>query len=384
MKNLSNSCVPLTRFFFVLTAVSSRVCTALRVPSVFSDNVVLQTNAQYGTRAFLNGYSEPGERITINLSGSDSGSYVVFADNDGEWGVMLNPHGPSTKPFTITISGEHNEHITIANATFGDVFLCAGDGDMADEMNSIVNASNEIADASNFPQIYLFASTSAGSPTQQENITGQWVPASPKNVQSFSALCYLTARNIASRGFTTGDTRVSFADRPIGLVLVADRDASIAAWVPPTVALHCAANREEPLSKDIRVQELEGPRGSSHHDAETSQLWNGLIYPLKSLSIRGVLFSHGTADVFLNTTNCRLHVFETPVGVRQSNVFALWCCSNIHCLTNRWVLLCGTYSSMERSYANGRLWIQLCAAGIGIWWDFRKCAELWARLRSLW
>lgn len=87
-----------------------------------------EQNAQYGTRAFLNGFAAPGERIAIDLTGSVAGAYVVFADDDGEWGVMLNPHAPSTKPFTITISGAQGEIIVIQNATYGDVFLCAGDG----------------------------------------------------------------------------------------------------------------------------------------------------------------------------------------------------------------------------------------------------------------
>ena len=39
--------------------------SALTVPNIFSNGMILQTNSQYGARAFVYGYAQPGEQITL-------------------------------------------------------------------------------------------------------------------------------------------------------------------------------------------------------------------------------------------------------------------------------------------------------------------------------
>ena len=38
---------------------------AVRMPRWFSDNMVLQTNAEYGARSFLSGRANPGEEARV-------------------------------------------------------------------------------------------------------------------------------------------------------------------------------------------------------------------------------------------------------------------------------------------------------------------------------
>ena len=44
---------------------------AVRMPGIFGDGMVLQTNTEYGARAFLYGLADPGEKVTV-LEGTRS------------------------------------------------------------------------------------------------------------------------------------------------------------------------------------------------------------------------------------------------------------------------------------------------------------------------
>jgi hypothetical protein len=41
----------------------------VQMPAHFGDEMVLQTNAEYGARAFLNGFADPGETVTVFNNG---------------------------------------------------------------------------------------------------------------------------------------------------------------------------------------------------------------------------------------------------------------------------------------------------------------------------
>ena len=52
-------------FALVPALVSAR--QPLRMPRWFGDNLVLQTNSEYGSRSFLNGLAEPFEHIGVTI-----------------------------------------------------------------------------------------------------------------------------------------------------------------------------------------------------------------------------------------------------------------------------------------------------------------------------
>ena len=72
-----------------LAALAACASSTVSMPSTFTDGLILQTNNEYGTRGFLNGFAAPFEKVAI----SGSGSYAVTADAEGAWSVMINPHG---------------------------------------------------------------------------------------------------------------------------------------------------------------------------------------------------------------------------------------------------------------------------------------------------
>lgn len=102
---------------------------AVWMPAVFSDNMVLQQQAQYDQRPFFFGTASPGEVIVLNrtleIGGGDFQSYSVVADSSGNWIAQLNcDNNPANFLFTIAGSSDGFARMTaIHNVTYGDVYV---------------------------------------------------------------------------------------------------------------------------------------------------------------------------------------------------------------------------------------------------------------------
>ena len=109
----------------LLALVLAPAGAVVTLPVWFSDGMVLQTNEEYGARAFLAGRAAVNEWITVAIP--PLGNYTVQADASGLWEVMLDPFSDFTYPtFSVTVTGDDGVPHTANNVTMGDVFLCAG------------------------------------------------------------------------------------------------------------------------------------------------------------------------------------------------------------------------------------------------------------------
>ncbi len=66
----------------MLTACSLTAFANVKMPAIFSDNMVLQR----GMRIPVWGWAEPGEKVTVTLGDA---SAAATADKDGNWRVEL-------------------------------------------------------------------------------------------------------------------------------------------------------------------------------------------------------------------------------------------------------------------------------------------------------
>ena len=55
----------INRLDIILIFLCDAALGAVRMPRWFSDNMVLQTNAEYGARSFLSGRANPGEEARV-------------------------------------------------------------------------------------------------------------------------------------------------------------------------------------------------------------------------------------------------------------------------------------------------------------------------------
>jgi len=115
-------------FILSIFAIFSIVKSTLILPQIFSDNCVLQTNAEYGARSSIYGYSDPQELITVYLRSSTtkgivSGPYNITSDKEGSWQVTLNPLGEAMAAFDIVVLTNSGESFIASSCVAGDVYI---------------------------------------------------------------------------------------------------------------------------------------------------------------------------------------------------------------------------------------------------------------------
>ena len=114
------------RLFVVLVvlAVSSVVrSAAVKLPSIFSDNMMLQQ----ATSVKIFGMAEAGEKITVKASwGAENRATAAV---DGKWELYLDTPAASTVPQSLEIKGESCTE-RIENDLIGEVWLCTGQSNM--------------------------------------------------------------------------------------------------------------------------------------------------------------------------------------------------------------------------------------------------------------
>ncbi|MGM9478394.1 sialate O-acetylesterase [Pedobacter sp. GSP4] len=194
-----------TSIFIALLIFSSQLLQAkVILPSVFSDNMVLQQK----TNAAIWGKTDPGKAVKITVSWNKI-NYGAIADASGNWKIKVAT--PSFGgPYTVTISD--GETLVLNNVLIGDVWVCSGQSNMEMPLagwGKILNYEKEIAEAK-FPSIRLLQAEHITSnvPLNNAKVTnGGWQECNPKYIAEFSSTAYFFAREIYEK------TKI-----PIGLI----------------------------------------------------------------------------------------------------------------------------------------------------------------------
>lgn len=154
-----------------------------------------------------------------------------------------------------------------------------------------LNATEDIKDAVNYPFFRLFTVAQHPSPEQElKTVTGNWSVLTPDNVASFSAVCYLTAREIS---------KLYTSNRTVGLIQSAWGGTRVEAWMSKEALASCT---DKPL-----------PGGSVQNQA--SSLWNGMIAPLVGVTVRAALWYQGEANAEgHNSTSYYSCMFNSMIG----------------------------------------------------------------------
>ena len=257
----------------------------VQMPAWISDNMVLQTNHEYGTRSRLNGLADPGEAVTVVDCGV---TYHVTADAAGEWVVVLTPCYATTER-NLTISGSAaNDTTTIQGVLEGEVYFCSGQSNMAFPMQYSLNNSRDIAALNDSTyKNFRFFTAPAGfandGPHFDVDKTGpclahpcsQWVTrdeaASTDYISAFSAVCFLSARDVA---------RIHTGSRPVGMVAASVGGTRIEAWMPSEAFDMCPGY----------------PVPAEGGGQNKSVLYNNMVYPFRYMSVRAVLWYQGESN----------------------------------------------------------------------------------------
>lgn len=110
-------------FSAILLAAALLADAKVKMPAVFSDNMVLQRE----TQAALWGTATPGAKVTVKASWTKSTVSTTASSEDGKW--FLRVQTPQAGgPYTITVSD--GDKLTFSNVLIGEVWFCSGQSNM--------------------------------------------------------------------------------------------------------------------------------------------------------------------------------------------------------------------------------------------------------------
>jgi sialate O-acetylesterase len=192
-------------FFFVLPTFG------LRLPRIFSDNMVLQREQPLK----IWGWGNPGETIKINFNGQN---VQAKTSRSGTWTLTLKAmtHGG---PYEMKLTGKSGE-LTLKNILIGDVWLGSGQSNMEWILQNTTDAGKEIAVA-NYPKIRLFTVEKDMSFKAKDDLkSGEWLECTSVNAADFSAVAYYFGKTLNKK-----------LDVPIGLINSSWGGTKVEPWI---------------------------------------------------------------------------------------------------------------------------------------------------------
>jgi sialate O-acetylesterase len=169
-----------------LLAPWDRAWADVKPNALFSEGAVLQQ----GVPIPIWGTADTGEKVTVRLDGQEASA---TAGKDGSWMVRLPAHAAGG-PFVMTIAG--NNTLTIGNVMVGEVWICAGQSNMAYGLDKADNAAAEIPTAQ-YPLLRTFAVRTKGYARPQATLAGSgWVECSRQTAGTFTAVGYFFGRDL--------------------------------------------------------------------------------------------------------------------------------------------------------------------------------------------
>ena len=253
----------------VFCAVQLQLRAEVVLPRVIGSNMVLQR----GKILPIWGTAAAGEQVSVRF-GKQLKNAV--ADAQGNWKVLLDPLTVSDKPEVMVITGSNT--IMLKNILVGEVWICSGQSNMADEMrkNSKVrkpdsldkNSPVDELDRPANPDIRIFWTNQKNLKTQG-NYLAQWNIAQDSALRSFSAAGYFFAKKLNQELHV-----------PVGMICSAISGSAIEPWTPENAYEDIAYFKHNGISAK--------PTGKFYHT---------MIEPLAPFAISGFLWYQGEANM---------------------------------------------------------------------------------------
>ena len=281
----------------------------VRLPAIFSDNMVLQQNM----RVPVWGWASPGETVTVTFA-KDTARTV--ADAKGAWQVKLGVLKPKGAADVLVVAGRNT--LVLSNVLVGEVWLCSGQSNMQFPVRQVRDADKELPDAQQYARIRLATVKNVTAVQPQQDAPVAWQICDSNTVAHFSAVGYFFGRELhkhlrvpvglinSSWGGTPAESWTSremlnnldfLTDRLASADLALQRYSpavasqewltAMAAWKTNAAALKLAAKQPP------RQPQVWDPYRSPW---QPCSLFNAMINPLIPYAFRGVIWYQGEAN----------------------------------------------------------------------------------------
>jgi len=290
----------------------------VRLPSIFTDHMVLQRNLP----VIVRGSADAGETVAVTFRGETRGA---VSDKFGRWQITLQP-GTAGGPFVMEIHGKNS--IRLSDVLVGDVWVASGQSNMEFPMSVVANATEELK-AADLPNIRLLHVNLGTSPFPLEDVsTGGWDVCSPKTAVNFSAVAFFFAKEVQQDqnvpigiiGATIGGTAAEAWTSMRALSADASLMPAFANWA------HFMENEsrsipekqfENQTKSEAKAQGKPEPQFPYHPDYLTlgnpSVLYNAMIAPLTRFPIRGVIWYQGESNTPPEQAPVYANLFQTLI-----------------------------------------------------------------------
>ena len=316
-------------------AFASLAAADLRLPSVFSDHMVLQREKPVA----IWGWADADEEVSVEFAGQKK---TAQADATGRWSLRLDPLTASAESRKLIATGKDGRKAEISDVLVGDVWLGSGQSNMAMTVNRSKDFEQEKT-AATFPLIRHFKEESAGAATAQTQSKGKWLACTPDNVGGFSATLYFFGREVHRE-----------IGVPIGLINTSVGGTPIEAWIAPEVqetkpALKAALEAQSAATPKIDPEKAKAdyaaelkkfkaakakavaegtkaprpPRNAaevSERKGTYGQLFNGKVAPLVPFTVKGMLWYQGEA----NSSDTRAPLYVHQLSALVTDWRARW------------------------------------------------------------
>lgn len=198
-------------FFCVLIFGSVNAFAQIRLPKLFSDNVVLQRQKPI----LVWGWAKASEDVTVSLNGQKQ---MAKADKDGKWLVKFSAM-EAGGPYILDVSAGSGK-VSVKNVLIGEVWLCSGQSNMEWSVKQAKDFVSERKDA-DYPKIrHFYVEHDVSMQPKDDLEKGVWKESSAETVGDFTAIGFFFAREIYKE-----------LDVPVGLVHSSWGGSQIEGWI---------------------------------------------------------------------------------------------------------------------------------------------------------
>ena len=258
-----------------ILAVALKAQADVRVPALFSDNMVLQQEM----RAPIWGWADDGEQVTVTFRGKTAKAKA----KDGKWMVKLN-RLKAGGPDTLTVEGKNK--IEIKNVLVGEVWVASGQSNMEWPLSRSFESTNDIKSSAN-PNLRLFLVAKAKADEPAKDVKAQWKDCGPESVPNFSAVAYYFGRDLQkARNVPVGLIGTYWGGSPAEVWMSKQALESKPEYKADILDTYAEAARKAAESGDKKKQPGWKP----------TELYNGMIAPLIPYGIKGAIWYQGESN----------------------------------------------------------------------------------------
>lgn len=234
---------------------------AVRVSNLFSDHMVLQQ----GQVIPVWGWAEPGEKIEVEFAGQ---AKATSAGEDGRWVVWLDSLKASSESRVMKVQG--SSEIVISDVLVGEVWICAGQSNMAMALVEADNAKEVLqrTDAG----LRAFRVPERAGERPWATLGGEWQAFDSRTAKSWSATPYFFGHRLRE-----------ILGVPIGVIVCAWGGSSAVTWMSAEAVR---------ATDGLMPEDVIGWRSN----IQPSKLFNGMLHPVAPFAVAGVTWYQGETD----------------------------------------------------------------------------------------